>query len=134
MKGDGPMPTEQVFLNERGVSVSNSRIMHEREGQTYAMSGITSVKCYEKKPSRKGPIILIIIGVLMLVDGLHEPALLLGAIIFLASGITWWVLRKADYSVLLTSASGEMKAYTSKDKDFVIKIVNAVNDAIVHRG
>jgi len=126
------MATEQVFLNERDVSVSNSRMMHK--GQTYAMSGITSVKSYEKKPSRKGPIILIIIGVLMLVDGLHEPALLLGAIIFLAGGIAWWVLRKADYSVLLTSASGEMKAYTSKDKDFVIKIVNAVNDAIVHRG
>jgi len=126
------MATEQVFLNERDVSVSNSRMMHK--GQTYAMSGITSVKSYEKKPSRVGPIILIVIGVLMLVDGLANPALLLGAIIFLAAGIAWWVLKKADYSVLLTSSSGEMKAYTSKDKDFVIKIVSAVNDAIVHRG
>jgi hypothetical protein len=123
------MATEQVFLNERDVSVSNSRMMYK--GQTYAMSGITSVKSYEKKPSRVGPIILIVIGVLMLTAG---KSLIFGALIFLAGGIAWWVLKKTDYSVLLTSASGETKAYTSKDKDFVIKIVNAVNDAIVHRG
>ena len=123
------MATEQIFLDDRGVSVSNSRMMYE--GQTYAMSGITSVKSFEKKPSRVGPIILIVIGVLMLAAG---KSAIFAALLFLAGGIAWWILAKPDYSVLLTSASGEMKAYTSKDKDFVIKIVSAVNDAIVHRG
>jgi hypothetical protein len=123
------MAEEQVFLNEGGVSVSNSRMMYE--GQTYAMSGITSVKTFEKTPSRKGPIVLIVIGLLMLAAG--KSALVLG-LLLLAGGIAWWVISKPDYSVLLTSASGEAKAYSSKDKEFVSKIVGAVNNAIVHRG
>lgn len=123
------MADEQVFLNDRGVSVSNSRMMYE--GQTYAMSGITSVKSFEKKPSRTGPIILIVIGVFMLAAG---KSAIIGALFFLGGGIAWWVAQKSDYSVLLTSASGEAKAYNSKDGDFVGKIVNAVNEAIVHRG
>lgn len=123
------MADEQVFLNENGVSVSNSRMMYE--GQTHAMSGITSVKSFEKKPSRTGPIILIVIGVLLLAAG---KSAIIGALFFLGGGIAWWVSQKADYSVLLTSASGEAKAYSSKDGEFVRKIVNAVNEAIVHRG
>ncbi|MGB5158067.1 MAG: DUF6232 family protein [Desulfobacterales bacterium] len=123
------MAEEQIFLNENGVSVSNSRMMYE--GQTHAMSGITSVKSFENKPSRKGPIILIVIGILALAGGKNT---IIGALIFLGGGIAWWIAQKAEYSVLLTSASGEAKAYTSKDGDFVRKIVNAVNEAIVHRG
>ena len=123
------MATEQVFLNDGGVSVSNSRMMYG--GQTYAMSGITSVKAFETKPSRKGPIILIAIGILALAGGKNA---IIGALIFLAGGIAWWVSQKSEFSVVLTSASGETRAYTSKDGPFVNKIVNAVNEAIVHRG
>ena len=123
------MANEQVFLDDRGVSVSNSRMMYE--GQTYAMSGITSVKSFEKKPSRILPIILLIIGLGIMGNG--GGAIIVGLLV-VAGGIAAWVLMKADYSVLLTSSSGEAKAYTSKDKDFVLRVINAVNEAIVHRG
>ena len=123
------MVNEQVFLDDRGVSVSNSRMMYE--GQTYAMSGITSVKSYEKKPSRILPIILIIIGLIAMAAG--KGAIIVG-LLFVAGGIVAWALMKPDYSVVLTSSSGETKAYTSKDKGFVLKIISAVNEAIVHRG
>ncbi len=123
------MTAEQVFFDEMGVSVTSARMMYE--GQTYAMSGVTSVKSYEKQPSRKGPIILILIGLLALAGG-KEGIII--ALLCLAGGIFWWVKQKSEYSVLLTSASGEMKAYTSTDGNIVQKIVNAVNDAIVHRG
>jgi len=49
-------------------------------------------------------------------------------------GVLWFRSKKPTYSVRLTSASGESEAYSSGDKDFVGKIVNAINDAIVHRG
>jgi len=101
------------------------------QGKTYAMSGVTSVKSWEKTPSRKGPIILIVIGVLLLAAG---KSAIIGAVLFIGGGIAWWVSQKSEFSVMLTSASGEMQAYTSKDGAFVSKIVNAVNDAIVHRG
>lgn len=125
------MANEQVFLNDRGVSVTNSRMIHE--GQTYAMSGITSVKSFEKKPSRILPIILIIFGLMGMGAGKEAAALIIG-LLFIAGGIAAWILMKPDYSVLLKSSSGEAKAYTSKDKDFVLRIIDAVNEAIVHRG
>lgn len=128
------MATEEIFLNEEGVSVSNSRMMYG--GQTYAMSGITSVKAFEMKPSRKGATILIIIGVLTFLTALDSSSIPAGfiGVALLIGGIAWWRMLKSDFSVVLMSASGEAKAYTSKDGDFVSKIVNAVNEAIVHRG
>jgi len=123
------MAEEKVFLNEGGVSVTNARMMYG--DQTYAMSGVTSVKSFEKQPSRKGPIVLIIIGLLALAGGKDT---IIVSLLLLAGGILWWIKQKAEYSVVLTSSSGETKAYTSNDKAFVIKIVQSINDAIVHRG
>ena len=123
------MAEEKNFFNQGGVSVSNSRMMYG--GQTYAMSDITSVKSFEKTPSRIVPIILIIVGLFGLAAGKDG---IIVALLLIGGGIAWLIAQKSDYSVLLTSASGEVKAYTSKDKDFVGKIINAVNEAIVHRG
>jgi hypothetical protein len=123
------MAEEKIFLDEGGVSVSNSRMMYD--GQTYAMSGVTSVKSFEKKPSRIGPLVLIVIGLASLAGGKNA---IIVALLLLAGGIFWWIKQKAEYSVLLTSASGETKAYASSDKGFVNKIIDAINNAIVHRG
>ena len=123
------MAEEKIFLNENNVSVSNARMMCE--DQTYAMSGITSVKTYEKKPSKLWAVLMILIGIGSLSSGRDN---LIVGVIFIAGGVAWIVRAKPDYSVVLRSASGEEKAYTSKDKDFVNKIVSALNDAIVHRG
>lgn len=120
---------EQTFLNEGSVTVTNARFIVY--GQTYAMSGVTSVKSLEFPPSRKGPIILIVIGIISMLAG--KGAILVG-ILFLAAGIGWWLLQKSKYSVALSSASGEVQALTSKDGDFVFRVVNALNEAIVARG
>ena len=41
---------EQTFLNESGVTVTNTRFIVP--AQTYAMSGITSVKSLRRDPKR----------------------------------------------------------------------------------
>jgi len=119
------MKEEQVFLNEGGVTVTNARFIVP--SQTYAMSGITSVKSYEKTPSRKGPLTLIIIGFIVT---LYK----LGAIIFIILGVIWWIFQKIEYQVRLSTASGEATALKSKDADWIIRVVNALNEAIIHRG
>jgi Family of unknown function (DUF6232) len=59
---------EKSFFNEGGVSVSNARFIVR--GQTYAMSGVTSVKAFRQDPSSAGPLIVGIIGILLvLADG-----------------------------------------------------------------
>jgi hypothetical protein len=120
---------EQTFFNSGGVTVTNARFIVP--GQTYAMSGVTSVKSSRHNPSRIGPIILIVIGVIALAAGKNG---IVAAILFLAGGIAWWVLHKPKYSVVLSSASGEAEALIHKDEAFISQIVKALNEAIIARG
>ncbi|TLU87604.1 MAG: QacE [Chlorobium sp.] len=129
------MAEEKSFFNEGGVSVTNARFM--AQGQTYAMSGITSVKSFREDPSHKGPIILGIIGVLGTLGAFSSNSVgngIVMTLLFIGGAVAWWMYQKPAFSVLLNSASGEAKALTSKDGQFISHVVNALNDAIVHRG
>ena len=119
---------EMTFLDEGGVTVTNARFVVP--AQTYAMSGITSVKSLKHTPSIKGPVILGLIGL----AGLGGKDTTIVALIFLAAGIAWFILNKPKYSAVLRSASGEAEALTSKDSDFISRIVKALNEAIISRG
>ena len=120
---------EKSFFNEGDVSVSNARFI--AQGQTYAMSGVTSVKSFRQDPSRKGPIIMGIIGVLALAGG---GTVTIVGLALIAGAVAMWFLQKPEFSVLLSTASGEAKALTSKDSEFISKVVGSLNNAIVHRG
>ncbi len=95
------------------------------------MSGITSVKSFQHDPSRAGPIIVGIVGLLALVAG--DGAVVIG-LIFIACAILWWIAQKKTFSVLLNTASGETEALTSHDNRFISQVVDALNDAIIYRG
>jgi len=110
---------EQTFFERGDIKVTSARVIFG--GQTFALAGVTSVRGMEVKPDRKGPIILMILGIF---------CFLITTII----GIIWWFMQKPDYVVMFASASGESRAYTSKDSKLVADIVAAINDAIVHRG
>ena len=122
--------SEKTFFNADGISVTNARVVIG--GQTYAMSGITSVRSIEEKPSRKGPIILGIIGIIFMLIG--EAATIVIGLIGIALAVFWFVSIKPTYHIGLVSASGESKALNSKDQAYISKIVNAINEAIIARG
>jgi hypothetical protein len=118
---------EKIFFNQGGVSVSNARfIVH---GQTYAMNGVTSVKQAARHPSRVGPIIAGIVGLILLLNSAIG-----WAVVFLAAAVIWWIAQKSEWIVVLQSSSGETKALTSNEKPFIEGVINALNDSIVHRG
>jgi len=121
---------EQTFFNQNGISVTNARVVIG--GQTYAMSGITSVRSIEERPSRKGPIILGIVGIIIMFVG-ELSAIILG-LILAGIAIAWFIAKKPTYFVGLVTASGESRALSSKDADYISKIVNAINEAIIARG
>lgn len=124
--------SEQVILNERGIRVTNTRFIVERRAyrQTYAMSGITSVKKTVQRPSRLGPILIVLAGLLLLATG-RAPIAGALPVIF---GVVWFCFIWPKHTVSLTSASGEKNAYESTDGGFVEQVVGAINDAIVQRG
>lgn len=118
---------EQVFFFENGVRITNARFVVD--SQTFAMSGITSVKAAEQKPPRAVPAVFIGLGILLMAA--TDPAF--GGF-FVAIGVIWAALQKSTYHVALQTASGEAKALTSKDQAWVQKVVMSLNDAIIHRG
>ena len=121
--------SENTFFSDAGITVTQARFMVP--GQTYAMSGVTSVATAKDSPSKKGPIIMIAIGLLALAAG--KDALIFGFLL-IAGGALWLYLQKPTFVVMLHSASGESRAFTSKDGDLVSRIVGAINEAIVARG
>jgi hypothetical protein len=121
---------EQIFFDQNGVSVSNARFIVS--GQTYAMSSVTSVKQAVKEPSRGGPILLGIIGLLICLIG-NVTAVVIG-LLTLAVAIALGVMQKPEYIVVLSTSSGESQALKSQNKSYVESVVNALNQSIIHRG
>lgn len=111
---------EQTFYDQGGIKVTSNRLVFGQ--QTFQLAGITSVRPQEILPNRKGPIILMIVGLLCTLG--------IGTIV----GIIWWFMQKTTYAVMLVSAAGETPAYTSIDKNHIFQIANAINEAMAARG
>lgn len=95
------------------------------------MSGITSVKSFRKDPSRTGPVIWAIVGIIAIANRGNG---IWAGLIILAATVLFWVGQKPECSVILTTASGEVKALASSDSKFIENVVGALNQSIVHRG
>ena len=144
--------SEQTFYTGKGVTVTNSRFMvsgqTEKWGgqtpfdQTYAMQGVTSIRRDRMQPSRKWPIIIIVIGAIVTLSsfgvfgssvGIGIVTLLVGLAI-LAGGIMWFRALNMLHLVILQTAGGESRAVWSKDETFITQVVQALNQAISARG
>ena len=117
---------EKLFFEYEDVKVTNTRFIVE--GQTFAMNNITSVKAVEKKPSRIGPLIFILVGITMAFQ-----AVALG-VIFALPGVIWWFFQKTTFHIMLHTSGGETSALKTYQREYVDKVVSALNSAIVHRG
>lgn len=119
--------SELILLQEKDIQVSKLRFIVGN--QTYAMSGITSVKSEEVPAGLTLPVLLILLGATFLFAQAYVVGVLL---------IAWGILvvrsRSGQRSVTLGTSGGEIQSYISKDKDFISKVVKALNDAIILRG
>jgi hypothetical protein len=121
---------ETCYLDEGGIRVTNARFL--ANGQTYVMGGITSIKSHSVPPNTKTAWIMVGIGVLLLF-ALSGAAKLAG-IVLAGLGVWWMISLKDTVFVLLSSSSGEVEAYSSTDKAFIERVIEALNTAIIHRG
>lgn len=121
---------ERIFFDGGGVKVTNARfVVH---AQTYAMNGATSVKSHVTPPDRKGPLIAIGIGLVILLAA--EGAAKLFGLAIAAFGAWLFSQQKDTHFVLLSSASGEVKALEDQDAAYIGGVVSALNEALVFRG
>lgn len=117
---------ETTFFEHEGVRVTNSRFIVD--GQTFAMTNITSVKPLEQKPNRVLPIILIVIGIIPALNDAY------GGLVLTLIGVIWLAMQKTTYHVMLHTAGGETSALKTFQKEYLQRVVTALNNAIVHRG
>lgn len=118
---------ERIFFEYEDVKVTNARFING--GQTYVMNNVTSVKPYEKKPSRVWGIIVLAAGVAIMVDTSFITGLLI------AAAAAWYLYQqKTIYHIQLSTSAGETTALVTYQRDYLNRIIAALNDAIVHRG
>ena len=127
------MSEEKVFFNQGGVTITQTRFLIP--GQTFAMSGVTSVATSREDPSRKWPILLIIVGAIVFLAGVSQEivAAIVG-LILAGLGVLWFRSLKPTFYIGLHTAGVENRALESKDEQWINGIATALNQAIIARG
>lgn len=137
---------EETVYSDSNVSVTTARVVIS--GTTYALRNLTSVKMTSSPSGQVGcAAVLLIPGILMLLLSLASCGIsglaglvegvgagLVGLVIsggIITAAIAWMRKSRANYHVTISSSSGEAHALTSKDRNYVEKIVASINDAIV---
>lgn len=116
---------ERVFLEREGIKVTSARCVVG--DKTFAMSNIASVSTIKTYPKLPG--ITLLVGLAML---LMQP--IIGVLVLVAAAVLMWKLKPTHYLMVRTSAGGSSVWLTSKRLQDFEPIINAINEAIVHRG
>lgn len=122
--------TEHTFFTNGAVTVTDKRFIVE--SQTYAISGITSVKFVEIKPNRVLPFVLLVGAILLLVK-FSGGASIWHYMLVSLPWIIWLAVQRRKYTVTLTTASGEARALVSRKPKFVHQVIDSLNAAIIAR-
>ena len=139
---------DTVFFSSGLLVVTKTRFVVGP--QTFALSGITSVRAAMFPPDTLGRVLLIVIGVTFALVSLgfflnlsaSNWATTLGTgflFALIAAALFWGAVQhkkaqKNTYAVILRTAGGEVMAYQSQDGDLMMLLTAALNQAIVARG
>ncbi|MBK1894867.1 DUF6232 family protein [Chryseobacterium paridis] len=119
---------ETTFYQDNSVLVTQSRYI--TESKTYAMRNISSVHIFEIEKNRIGPVLIIVFGIPFLFS---RDVFWIG-LILIAVGVLRLFSIKNEYSVRISTNAGEANSLVSKNREYIQTIVNALNEAIIHRG
>jgi hypothetical protein len=139
---------ESIFFQSGDILVTNARFVVG--AKTFAMRSITSVQSVKRKEEPMGitgmgclSLIVCMLGFVTACYGFGSSSVWLGIIgILIVSGGVWLIIRalpsqpkpKINFTVVLTTAGGEVTAYQSDDQDHISKIVQALNNSIISHG
>ena len=118
---------ETVFFEYEDVKVTNARFV--TNNQTYAMSNVTSVKPHKEAPNRNPALLAIFVGIIFMTASSY----IIGLII-IAGAIYYMSKQIPIYVIILKTSSGENRALRTEQQEYLNKVINALNEAIVHRG
>jgi len=130
---------EKTFYESDNIKVTNVRFIVN--SQTYALSSVNSVGVSEvdTTSSCTAPALIAaggIIWMLFLIAFKGRPIYYLQPIALMVAGIYLLtrIKKNSEYRVVLTISSGENAVLSSNEKQEIILVEKALNDAIVYRG
>jgi hypothetical protein len=128
---------ETTYYQDSTVTISNSRAV--LGAKTYAMVNITSVSMGEKPANRTPGIALALIGLAIAactgsMGGNSAGGGIGIGVVLIIAGIALAAIVKPSYIVRIGSAGGESDALVSNNREYIQKLVSAVNEAIIKRG
>jgi hypothetical protein len=115
--------SDKIFYESGNIEVTDKKFIVG--SKTYVLSNVTSIDISEGSATITKVIgsILIVLGALTIIT--------IG-VIFIIIGIIVFRI-KSKYSVLLRTAGNENSAYTSTNKDEIIKIIRALNTSVSYK-
>ena len=129
------------YSDDKGVRITATRLIMPgktpQEGPTtYSMANITSVKTVKEEPNRLAGVFIAVLGIIAIVVGIYSDynEVTIGGVVALLIGLAAAILVKPVYHLKIASASGEMDALNRKEKDYIDRIVTAINEALIKRG
>ncbi len=126
--------SEISYFQDQNVNITNARAV--LSGTTYAMSNITSVSMGERAANRNPGCLVTILGFIGwgVAGALENMGVLIVCILAFLVGIALIIMAKPSYVVRISSASGEVEGLVSQNKEYIQKVINALNEAIINRG
>ncbi len=128
--------SEETIYSDSDVTVTTARVLCA--GTTYELKNITSVKMGDTPPNAIATLVAIGLGLCVLVTALARLEINAAFVFLFVVGIALIALAvrhvrqlTPDYHLFISSSSGEVQAFTSKDQSQVEQIVAGVNEAIV---
>ena len=124
-------PSEKVFYQSANILVTNSRFV--ANGTTFAMNNITSVRLHVK-PKNAGIVLASILLGYGLFQILESPNSFLIPLALILTALLYYFTTKPSYSVKITTNAGEQEGFSSIDSKIAQQAVDAINEAMIHRG
>jgi hypothetical protein len=120
-----PPDAEKTFFKNGAVTVTNTRFT--APGRVFAMSDVRGARAERADSKTPWPTLLYMLGLAAFLARLYR----LGLVLFIV-GALLSLFFKPKSTVVLDSASGEVRAVTSRDPDYIAAIVDAVKKAIMY--
>lgn len=139
MYGYAPQARQEVsILAEQGIQVTSARFIVYQ--QTYPINGITSVAPFSFQPGRAGPLLGILFfglaslgGIVSAINGDGSPGAAVFCLAMLGLCIWWFMSRKMQHGVIVSTAGMQHRALVTPDPALVHRVVGALNQAISMR-
>lgn len=132
-----PSAAEDQIYADGIVTVTSARVTVG--GTTYALRNITSVGMVSTPPRIVGAILLLVVGLLIAVaifvrmgeDDKAPAGVYVMAAALIGGSVLWMFKARTHFHVGLLTPSGEVRMLTSKDRTYIQRVAQSINEAIV---